>query len=236
MPDPLITAKQVTYIYPNNSVGLDNIDLEIYPGEIISVVGGSGAGKTTLILVLSGILKPTRGYVNIRSGRLGVLLQNYDDMLIFPTVKDEIMDIASSIYRDSLGDHKIIESEIIERFSLKNLIHKRIYELSAGERKRIVLSIVFSRRPDIALLDEPLTDLDNLGREILIREIKDIKMRKGAVLVVSNEIIFPREISDTICIINRGRIIKCFDPVETCRYRELLHENNIRVPSKEICC
>ncbi|MGC9149411.1 MAG: energy-coupling factor ABC transporter ATP-binding protein [Sulfolobales archaeon] len=236
MPDPLITAKQVTYIYPNNSVGLDNIDLEIYPGEILSVVGGSGAGKTTLILVLSGILKPTRGYVNIRSSRLGVLLQNYDDMLIFPTVKDEIMDIASSIYRDSLSDHKIIESEIIERFSLKNLIHKRIYELSAGERKRIVLSIVFSRRPDIALLDEPLTDLDNLGREILVREIKDIKMRKGAVLIVSNEIIFPREISDTICIINRGKIIKCFDSVETCRYRELLHENNIRVPSKEIYC
>lgn len=236
MRDHLITARGLYFEYPGGFRVLENIDLVISRGEVISVVGGSGAGKTTLLMILSGLLKPSRGDLEIKSSRIGILLQNYEDMLLFPTVDEEINDIAEAIARERSVSREEIIRELIERFGLRDLLRKKIYWLSAGERKRLVLAIVFSRDPEIVFLDEPLTDLDEVGREILIKEILEIKKRRGAVVIASNEIGFPREISDRICIINKGRIVSCLESNEVCLYKDLLYKNSVRVPRIDICC
>ncbi|MCX8171996.1 MAG: energy-coupling factor ABC transporter ATP-binding protein [Archaeoglobaceae archaeon] len=211
----MITAKNVSYTYPDGSVGIRGISLDIYAKEKIGIIGSNGSGKSTLIFLLSGLLKPTKGEIrifgmnpdkkNIESIRrkVGVVFQNPDDFLFNPTVKDELLYVPRQLEM-SEGEMKELLSEYSKIFNLEDLLHKPPFRLSGGEKKKVEIASVLIFKPEIIFLDEPMANVDVKTRKIVIDIMKGYA---GTVVVTSHELETIKEVCNRIILMSKGQIV-----------------------------
>ncbi len=203
-----ISLKNVYFRYQNSSnYILDKCNLDLLSGEIIGLVGLNGSGKSTLLKLLSGILKPTKGKiffdqdliknVKITKDFVTLLPENAKLFLIGPTVLKEFL----HYYKE--------EGEVVtllKTFGLDFLIHKKIYELSEGQRRLIAIISAFQQQKSIFFLDEPTIGLDSFGRQILFSLLNKIKSNNGTVIIATNDTrILPNV--DRIIGLRDGKII-----------------------------
>ncbi|MEM4504264.1 MAG: ABC transporter ATP-binding protein, partial [Archaeoglobaceae archaeon] len=127
--DFAVVARNVSYRYPDGSLGVENVDLAIAKGERVAIVGENGSGKSTLIFLLSGLLKPSKGEVKVLGfsnkeieeirRRVGVIFQNPDDFLFNPTVRDELLYVPRQLKMSEEEMERIIR-DFSEIFGLKD--------------------------------------------------------------------------------------------------------------------
>jgi len=210
--DYAVIAKDVSYRYPDGTLGVENVSLEIKKGEKVAVIGENGSGKTTLIFLLSGLLKPSEGEVKILGftnkqieeirKRVGVVFQNPDDFLFNPSVRDELLYVPRQL---GLSEKEM--KEIIQRFSelfgLKDVLEKPPFRLSGGEKKKVAIASVLVYTPEIVFLDEPTANVDAKTRK-LVGEI--ITSYKGTVVVATHDLEIAEKCERAI-VMKKGKVI-----------------------------
>ena len=214
----LVSGKKVVLLsgvskYFNHIPALEDVDLWLDRGEILGYVGPNGAGKTTTIRLIAGLIKPTKGTVQVfmtdpwpetspartRFAFLPEVPHPYDDLTVYNNLL-----LFAKIHRLDDPHGRIIK--LMQQFSIAHLAHRLAGTLSKGMRQRLLLARLFVHDPELLLLDEPTSGLDprqqQFGRELL----REFARNGGAVLLSSHNLYEIEEICDRVIFITRGRI------------------------------
>jgi nitrate/nitrite transport system ATP-binding protein len=191
---------------------LENVDLSIEKGELVSIVGYSGAGKTTLVSLLAGLILPDKGTVKVAgkpvtgpSPERGVVFQNYS-LLPWLSVLENVQLAVDQVFpRDSPAERRARCLKFIEMVNLGAATAKRPHELSGGMRQRVALARALAMEPEVLLLDEPLGALDALTRGVLQGELQRISQESGkTMLLITNDVDEGILLSDRIIPLGAG--------------------------------
>ena len=185
-------------------VAVDGVDLSIESGVVHCLAGPNGSGKSTLLSVLLGLTRPTEGTVKRpASDRIGASFQEpafYDDL----TVRENL-----DVFRAITGDPDFEwVKQVIEVFKLPRVFHRRAGELSGGYSKQLDLALSLLKAPDFLLLDEPLSDLDDITRESLLEFLDGYAADGNAVVVSSHRIDMFAPVLDRLTVMYEGEIIR----------------------------
>jgi len=202
-----VKFNDVRYCY-GEVCAIHNADFEIKKGSLTIFVGPNGGGKSTLIKLLSGFLKPDKGSVDVENnGAIGYVAQvfGFDDS--FPITVKEIVLTGTldkkilPFKKYSKAQHKKAE-EAIEKVGLKGFDKRGVSQLSGGQLKRVVIARALASDAEILVLDEPDSNLDIEAVKDLYQLLKDLKDSK-TIIVASHNIEFILDISDTAVYINK---------------------------------
>lgn len=214
----------------NDEVILENINLHIHCGRLISIIGKNGAGKSTLIKAILGEVPHTGAieFRDIRQGvnsrlRIGYVPQNINIEKNSPT---SVYDLFASFISHApvfLFRKKSVEKKIQEQlmmFQAQDLIDKRVCDLSGGQLQRVLLSMAVCPLPNLLLLDEPVSGIDKKGMDSFYDTINSLKCQYDlSVLMVSHDLEYVRKYSDNVVLLDKT-ILKQGPPEEIFRSRE----------------
>lgn len=186
-----------TYVSGSNRVhALDNIDFRIESGQIVSIVGSSGCGKTTLLRIAAWLVDPTDGTVRVDGtpvqgipDEVGLIFQDYDSTLLDWKNVYENVKIGAELSATGNEDPGAIADEYIDLVGLSDFKENYITELSGGMRQRVQVARVFAYQPDVLLCDEPFGALDAQTKEIMQQEfLKILKEEAITTMFVTHDI------------------------------------------------
>lgn len=193
---------ELNNIYKTYGVGenatevLSNINLKIEEGEFVAIVGFTGSGKTTLVNLINGLLKPTSGEVLFKgkpvegtSHERGVIFQNYSLLPWLTVEQNVLMAVKEAFPKRERAVQKRKARHYIDMVSLKPAINKLPKELSGGMRQRVAVARALAMKPDMIIMDEPLGALDALTRGNLQDQILKIWGKdKRTALLITNDV------------------------------------------------
>lgn len=245
----VIRAENISFVYSPGTAfektALDDVSFEIEEGEFVGIIGHTGSGKSTLVQLLNGLLRPTKGRIfledkdiwekpkkirNVRF-RVGMVFQ-YPEYQLFE----------ETVYKDiSFGPRNMgLEEEEIDKRVRKaaaftglrdELLNVSPFDLSGGEKRRAAIAGVIAMDPDVLILDEPTAGLDPLGREVLLSQINDYhKIRKNTVMLVSHSMEDIASIADRILVMAKGRKYMLDSTANVFSNGDELEKLGLRVP------
>lgn len=213
--DPFLVMDGVSKVYPTPRgpyTVLEDVNLTVYEGEFICVIGHSGCGKSTLLNMVAGFNKPTSGEICLRSKpivRPGpdrmVVFQNYS-LLPWMTAFENVYLAVKQVYKEKSKEEKIkIAKDTLELVGLSEAMHKKPNELSGGMRQRVSIARALSIRPEVLILDEPFGALDVMTREELQEELLAIwRKNRVTALMITHEIDEALFLADRIVMMSNG--------------------------------
>jgi len=182
----MITIKNLTFKYGNEII-LDNINLEIKKGDYIALIGPNGGGKTTLIKLILGLLKPTSGEIILKTKKIGYVPQYTNFSLDIPIrVIDVILQGRLSKFKFFYNkkDRKIAQ-EKLKLVNMEKFANKKISDLSGGQRQRVLIARALVSEPEILILDEPTSAIDIKGQKEIYKILKELDITK---IIISHDI------------------------------------------------
>lgn len=208
-----IEIKKLSKKY-KNKLAVDNLNLTIKQGELLALLGVNGAGKTTIIKILSGLIQPTNGDVLINNQSIlndnskfkEIISVSPQETAIAPNLTViENLELMAQIH----GFNKVIikqkVSELINTFELETIANKKGKLLSGGYQRRLSIAMALISEPKILFLDEPTLGLDILARQQLWQTIKALK-GKITIILTTHYLEEAEALSDRICILKDGKI------------------------------
>ncbi|MBR4888915.1 MAG: energy-coupling factor transporter ATPase [Clostridia bacterium] len=245
----VIETKDLSYIYgqgtPFVKTAVDRVNIAIEEGEFLGVIGHTGSGKSTLIQMLNGLLRPTSGQIllngediwkdpkQIRKVRfkVGMVFQYPEYQLFEETV---LKDICFGPKNMGLNDKEAEERarDAAHFVGLKKeLLEKSPFELSGGEKRRAAIAGVIAMDPDVLVLDEPTAGLDPNGRDVLLAQIMAYhKERKNTVLLVSHSMEDIGRTADRLLVMNGGHAEMLDETRTVFAQSDRLESMGLRVP------
>lgn len=226
MLEPVVDIQELSFTYSESAVpALEGINLQVYPGQFITITGPSGCGKSTLTLCMAGFIphayagriegaiyiqgRNTREYpAGGLSGIVGLVQQDPEAQLCTLTVKDEVGFGPENLY--------IPPEEIRERvhFALQavgaiDLKDRQVYTLSGGEKQRVAIASVLAMTPSLLILDEPTANLDPSCTREVLETLKRLKEQQEiSIIVIEHRLEKLVSISDRLLFMQRGKIVK----------------------------
>lgn len=214
----MIEARGVSKAFGRRTV-LDKVDIKVSDGEIVALMGPNGAGKTTLLRVLATLLEPSAGEVLVQSRRvtddpansrrtMGVIGHSsyvYDDLTAL-----ENLAFYWSMYGLPRQDFKATSASILTRVGLSHRTHDRAAIFSKGMRQRLAIARSLLHSPQILLLDEPFSSLDQKGVDMLSQILGEERAKGRSILVITHDISRVSSLADRADILARGRIVRSF--------------------------
>ena len=196
--EPAVTADGLWVRYDRDGAGVvRGLDRVLLRGELLALLGGNGAGKSTTLALLAGLLAPQRGTVTA-AGRIGLLPQDPQKLFVRQTVREDLADAAP-------GPVALREAAALCR--LDGLLDRHPYDLSGGEQQRAALAKLLLTAPDVLLLDEPTKGLDAESKEQLAALLRDLLDRGAAVLMVSHDVAFCARHAHRCALLFDGQIV-----------------------------
>ncbi len=181
---PLIHCHKLSYSQGSNKI-LDNITLEVLPRSIVTIIGPNGGGKTTLIKILLGILKPTMGEIHRKKNiKIGYMPQK----IIFN--KQLPLTVRNFLFLNYNIDYSNVDIfKIISDTSLTHIIDQQVHDISGGELQRLMLAKALLHNPELMILDEPLQGLDIKGQNDFYLLLEKIRLeQKISMVMVSHDL------------------------------------------------
>jgi len=251
----MIKLENVTYTYmdggPFEKVAVKDINFELKKGEFVGLIGHTGSGKSTLVQLMAGLVKPTSGIVSVNGMNLhqkgtdmrkvrfnvGFVMQYPEYQLFEETVSKDI-----AFGPNNMGLPKEeVENRVKEAAELvglaPELLEKSPFELSGGQKRRAAIAGVLAMKPQILILDEPAAGLDPAGRDEILRKIRNMHKQLGlTVVLVSHSMEDIAGLADRIVVMKRGEIAATDNPSEIFKSADKLKEMGLSVPMiTEIC-
>jgi heme ABC exporter ATP-binding subunit CcmA len=198
--------------YYGDFAALRDIGFNVLPGSSVALLGRNGAGKTTLLRILAGLSKPSEGSVTIHGGnvreestrrRIGVLghgISLYDELSAI-----ENLIVFGKLY--SLPDPRKRAEEMLERTGLDRVRDGLVREFSRGMRQRLAVARVFLHDPELLLLDEPFTALDDRAIAVLQSLLQEMRDRGRTIVMSTHQLREALELATHVAMIQRGQIV-----------------------------
>lgn len=185
---------------------LRGLDVAFSAGAVHAIVGGNGCGKSTMLSVLAKTAKLQRGRMVRGAASAALLPQNPKALLVAETVRDELMEWASTC-----GYDEAMAQEQAARLGLAGLEARHPYDLSGGQRQLLALAKLLLIGPELLLLDEPTKGLDLASRRIIARALRDHAQAGGTVIMATHDLDFAEQVSDDTAMMFDGEIA-CMEP------------------------
>jgi cobalt/nickel transport system ATP-binding protein len=213
--DPIDLA-EIRFSYPSGRPVFSGADFQLKTREKVGLIGPNGSGKSTLLHIIMGLLRPLSGTVSLfghpvrteaefrqSRSRIGLLFQNADDQLFSPTVLE---DVAFGLLNMGVkpAEARLKSMEMLEKLDLLGFEDRVTHRLSGGEKKLVALATVLVMEPEVLLLDEPTTGLDEKTNRRIIEILNDFDM---GVVIVSHEYDFLARTTRNIYCMKEGKII-----------------------------
>ena len=245
----VLELKNLSYVYgtgtPFEKTAVNNVSLSIEKGEFIGIMGHTGSGKSTLVQMLNGLMKPTSGQVfldgediwanpkDIRKIRfkVGMVFQYPEYQLFEETVAKDIAFGPTNMGKSGAELEKAVNDAA--RFTgLKDeLLEKSPFDLSGGEKRRAAIAGVIAMNPEVLVLDEPTAGLDPMGRDVLLSQIVQYhKERKNTVILVSHSMEDIARVADKIIVMNKSTLVMFDKTKEVFSKGRELEKIGLRVP------
>ena len=198
--------KNVSYSY-NKKLPyiIDGVDVSCKEGKITAILGGNGAGKSTMLKLIAGIIEPVRGKI-ISNKRIIMLPQDPKAVFTEVSVEEEIaevlMDKGNGIYNNMpMEDKREIVEQIIEEFGLNDIRKNNPYDISGGQQEKLAIAKVLLLKPEVLLLDEPTNGLDPYFKKTLGKLLKKINAGGVTIIIVSHDLEFVDSFCDDVIML-----------------------------------
>lgn len=211
----MIQTKNLSKAF-HNFWAVDDVNLNVEAGQILALLGQNGAGKTTTIRMLTGLLRPTRGWAKI-AGRdviaeptatrasVGVLTEQHG--LYLRMTADEYLDFFGRVYELDAVSRKKRSDYLLQYFGLAKASGRRIGEYSKGMRQKLALARTLIHQPPVLLLDEPTSAMDPESARLVRDEIANLRSSQRAIVICTHNLVEAEALADRIAIIYQGKIL-----------------------------
>nr|WP_230972250.1 energy-coupling factor ABC transporter ATP-binding protein [Archaeoglobus neptunius] len=231
----VIEAENVSYDYPDGSVGVRDVSIEISEGERIGLIGANGSGKSTLILLLAGLVRPKEGRIRIFGKtpdkknieeirrRVGVVFQNPDDFLFNPSVRDELLYVPRQLeWSDEEMERAV--NRFAGIFGITHVLEKPPFRLSGGEKKKVEIASVLIYSPEVLFLDEPTAYVDGKTKRQIM---KILESYKGTLVIATHELDVAARLVDRFVLLNLEHRVEAAGGKEVLEDTELLERAGV---------
>ena len=210
----LLSVNNLTIQYPDGARAIDSVSFSVGEGENVALIGANGAGKTSLLLAIVGVLQPSGGEIrvgetllckkNLREirSRVGMVFQNPDDQLFMPDIYE---DVAFGPRNFGCGEAETAGrvNAVLEQLGIKHLERRSPLKLSGGEKRLGAIATVLAMQPEIMLLDEPTAFLDPRSRRGLIAALSELPQSK---LIATHDLAFAEAACSRVLLLHNGAL------------------------------
>ena len=197
-----ISVKNATYVYgagtPYEVKALDNVSVDVHAGRITGIIGHTGSGKSTLVQLFNGLLKPTSGSVLLDGRdiwnepkkiseiryRVGLVMQYPEYQLFEETVEKDIAYAPTNMGLEPAEIKERVMEAVVFAGVEKDWLEKSPFDLSGGQKRRVALAGILAMRPEVLVLDEPAAGLDPRGKKMILGGIREYQRKTGSTVVI----------------------------------------------------
>lgn len=247
MGNPIIEVKKLKYKYPNSeNFVLRNLSFKINEGECVSILGPTGAGKTTLAMALRGLIPHNFGgeyggevIVNGKNtldfepgtlaNEIGLVFQNAETQTVGLIVME---DLAFGLENLNISPSQIQTRimDVAKLVDISELLERETHALSGGQKQRLAIGGVLAMDPSIIILDEPTAEVDPAGKEEIIKILTRLKNQNKTIILIEHEVEEIINLSDKVMIMNNGEICNFQDVNNSFTNSPLLIDVKTRIP------
>jgi biotin transport system ATP-binding protein len=215
---PILETQNLTHVFPDDTVAIQNISLRINDGEFVVIAGANGSGKTVFARHLNGLLKPTKGKVfidgkpinkNIVEARkkIGLVFQDSDSQIVGQTVAEDIA-FGPENLNLPVAQVETIVKESLEVVGLSQFSTQNPHALSGGQKRKLAIAGILAMKPKIIIFDEPFTGLDYPGVLQILRQILQLHKMGKTILLITHELEKVLAHADRLVIIHKGKLVE----------------------------
>lgn len=201
-PFPAIEVRNLDFSYEKTPV-LSNVNFSVNQGDFLAIIGPNGGGKSTLMKLIVGLLKPSAGEVRVfgekvpsKKVSVGYVPQNTNGNLEFPITVEET--VATGLPHFRPDPPKV--RELLETVRMEAFLKRRLGELSGGERQRVLIARALASEPQILFLDEPSSNIDAKGQEDLYGLLAQLNAKMTIVIVSHDLMVLSRHVKSVACV------------------------------------
>ena len=236
----LICGENLQFSYSNGFKALNEVSFEIYPGEMLAIVGRNGAGKSTLAKLMVGLQKPQVGKLTLfdhpasywkveaLAEHIALVFQNPEHQFLTDTAYDEI---AYSLMSRGIVDPEQVRTQVedwLERLELSDFAKTHPFALSAGKKRRLGVATMLVCQPQVLLVDEPTYGQDKEMTQTLMQVMESIRAQGVTVVMITHDMRLVQEFASRVLVMAEGKILYEGDPAQLFASEELLHAANLR--------
>ncbi|MGG0665911.1 ABC transporter ATP-binding protein [Viridibacillus arvi] len=213
-----LNIRNVSYSYPDGTLALEDFCLSISSGERIAIIGQNGAGKTTAVKLMNGLLKPTKGNILVGdmdtkeyttaqiSRKVGYVFQNPDDQIFHNNIESEVRFGPKNM---GFNEEKVdkLTNWAMDLCGVKNYNDENPYNLPYSIRKFVTIASVLAMDSDVIILDEPTAGQDKVGLERLVHILKVLEEKRKTVITITHDMEFVTEYFDRIVVMANRKIV-----------------------------
>ncbi|MGM0900338.1 MAG: energy-coupling factor ABC transporter ATP-binding protein [Bacillota bacterium] len=217
--EPYISVKNVSHVYPNGVTAIKEINLDIYEGEVVAILGSNGSGKTTLVKHFNGLLKPTKGEIIVGglktkkeriaklSSLVGYVFQNPNHQTFLPTVSQEL---AYGCKNLKMAEEEIEErvAKAVELFEFQDILDENPFDLNSSQRKEVAMASIMAISPKVIVLDEPTTGQDHQGCKRILDLVRMFKEQGRIVVLITHDMNLIGELNCRTVVMNQSQKIE----------------------------
>ena len=232
-----IEIKNLSFSYEKGTPVIENLSFRIETGEAVGLIGANGAGKSTVMKLLLGLvfgegeifvdgIEVSRKNLAAIRKKLGFVLQNSDNQMFMPTVYEDMI-FAPLNYGLSREEAERKVDGVLEKLGLQDLKYRHNHKISGGEKRMAAIATILAMEPETILMDEPTSALDPFNRRIVINTIRELPQTK---IITSHDLDMIADTCSRVILLSGGKLAADGSADEILHDRALLEANRMELP------